>query len=188
MMTRTSAIQCNTAIENLIDRLCPTFGTKASDAPLFDGDRHAWLVNQYLSPKGNRILTYVAVCDNLAVEFITGQHYSMEYINSLRILVPDGFTFKVAQTYKWDQKTHFSNSELHEKTRRVLAEFIKQNASGVKIDEMELEGVVCKMVYGLFDMDSGYVSGNGRSVLEAYCKYSKTCNDFSRDIYLDEDY
>lgn len=186
MILHSSNMVTTDTVDKLIAYLCPKFGTKAADIPIFDGDRHAWLVNQYLSPSGNRTLTYVAVCDNIAVEFVTGHHYCMEYINSLRILVPDGFSFKVAQAYKWEQKTHFSNAELHDKTKEVLATYIRQNASDAVFSESELNNAVTKMVDDLFGMKPDYVAGNGRAVLEAYCRDSKLCHDFiDAQNYLD---
>lgn len=166
-------------VDDLINRLCPTFGDKASDIPIFDSNRNAWLVNQYLSHRGNRTLTYVAVCDKLAVEFVTGQHYSMEYINSLRILIPDGFSFKIVQTYKWEDKTHFSNIELQNRTRDALVSFFSQNAHDIPVNDTDIEDAARRMVETVFNTGASYADGNGRSVLEAYCSSAKVCNDFS---------
>lgn len=166
-------------IDQIINDLCPAFGCRAKKVPLYDAQKHAYLVDQYLTPSGNRCLTYVAVCDNLIVEFVLGHHYCMEYINSLRLLVPDVLHFKVVQTYRWNQKTHFSNEELHARTEKVLASYIMENAGDVRIDSEELDQAVNKIVRQLFDMSPDYMVSGGREVLDAYCRDAKVCGDFS---------
>lgn len=167
------------SISDIIDELCPTYGQRAKSVPLFDAQKHAYLVDQYLYPSGNRSLTYVSVCDNMLMEFVLGHHYCMEYINSLRLLVPDGKHFKMVQSYKWRMKTHFSNEELHDKAADMLSAYVRDNAGGVRIDEDELDAEVKKIVEGLFSMTPDYLADGGWQVMEAYCNDAKVCGDFS---------
>lgn len=165
-------------VDEIIDALCPVFGSKAADIPLFDSEKHAYLVNQYHSPNGNRILTYVAVCDRFIVEFVLGHHYSMEYINSLRLLVPDGVNFKVVRTSKWDIKTHYCHDELHARTKEVLSLFIKSNIGNFPVSDEEMISAVDSMVNELFSLTVDFLDMGGRQILEAYCKESNVCKDF----------
>lgn len=164
-------------IHQIIKDLCPEFGTKGSNKPVFDSSKHSYLVDQHQFESGNRTLTYAAVSENMVVEFILGHHHCMEYINSMRVLVPDGKRFKVVQTYKWELKTHFSLEELKSTLHCILEEYIRANSGNARYTEEELSSAVDKMVSNIFSKTTDFLDEGGRLILSAYCEQNRFCID-----------
>lgn len=168
------------AEQNSLGLIFPEFGTKAPDVPLFDADKHMYIVDQYTSAAGNRSITYVAVGRQLVVEFTVGLYHCWTLMNKVRLLIPDGTTLKVVKTFDWDGTTYFNLEVLRAKITELATEYAMDNIGMVGGEASEKVGLfVGELVGDLLaqDVDSQQ-QDNGLLVLKAYCMQMKVCKDY----------
>ncbi len=166
-------------LENAINLLLPVYGSKGLDIPVFDSDKHMYLVDQYQYESGNRTLTYVAISDRVIVEVVLGHYYGWEYMNKLRILTPDVTKMKVIKTKEWKQSTRFDRLELSEAVADGLDGYIASSSAVRGFDRNTIRKEAEKMTTELFSRTEGYLdSPLGRRVLLSYCEDYNYCRDF----------
>lgn len=173
----------STAIDNVVSKILPVFGTKGLDVPIFDKDKHMYLVDQFQFESGNRTLTYVAVSDYVIAEVVYGHYHGWEYMNRLRVLAADGTNMKVISTREWPQSTRTDHKELIAALADGLSEYITSSplAKGFNKEAIRLE--VEKMAGDLFTQTEDYLdSPIGRQVLLAYCEKCNYCRDLARFV------
>lgn len=166
------------AIEDVVSRILPVYGTKGLDVPAFDRDKHMYLVDQYQYESGNRTLTYVAISDCVIVEVVLGHYHGWEYMNKLRILIPDETKIKVISTKEWEQSTRSDLHQIRSAVADGLSEYISSSPDAKGICREEILIAAEKMAVDIFSHTEDYLdSPLGRKVLLAYCKNCNYCKD-----------
>lgn len=171
------------AIDKVVTKILPMFGTTGLDVPVFDKDKHMYLVDQFQFASGNRTLTYAAVSDYIIAEVVFGHYHGWEYMNRLRVLAADGTKMKVINTKEWPQSTKVDLKELKAVLADVLAEYIISSplVKGFNKEAIRLEAE--KMAGDLFGQTEDYLDTPvGRQVLLAYCENCNYCRDFARFV------
>ena len=172
-------------LENAINLLLPEYGSKGLDIPVFDSDKHMYLVDQFQHESGNRTLTYVAISDRVIVEVALGHYHCWEYMNKLRILTLDGTNMKVVKTKEWEQSTRFDRLELSEAVTDGLDEYIVSSLAVKGLDREKIRNEAEKMSSWLFSQTEDYLdSPLGRRVLLSYCENCNYCRDFVKYALL----
>lgn len=170
-------------IENVVSKILPVYGTKGLDVPIFDRDKHMYLVDQYQFDSGNRTLTYAAISDSVIVELVLGHYHGWEYMNKLRILVPDGTRMKVAATKEWKQSTRVDFQEIRSAVSEGLTDYISSNPAAKGISKEAIRKEAEKMVTDLLSKTGDYLDTPlGREVLLAYCENCNYCSDFAKFV------
>ena len=158
----------------------PEFGTKAPDMPLFDSDKHMYIVDQYTSAAGNRSVTYVGVSRQLAVEATFGLYHCWTLMDRIRLLVPDGMSLKVVKTFDFPQTTYYNNGDMNAKILELAKEYAMDNLPGKAAgQEEQVSSFVDALVGNLLSQDvDSQMADNGMAVLKAYCRQMNLCRDY----------
>lgn len=173
----------STAIDNVVSKILPVFGTKGLDVPIFDKDKHMYLVDQFQFESGNRTLTYVAVSDYVIAEVVYGHYHGWEYMNRLRVLAADGTNMKVISTREWPQSTRTDLKELKAALAQGLADYITSSPLAKGFDKDAIRQEAEKMASDLFGQTEDYLDTPvGRQVLMAYCEKCNYCRDLVRFV------
>lgn len=168
-------------IENVVNKILPTFGSKGLDVPTFDRDKHKYLVDQFQFDSGNRTLTYAAISDSIIVEVVFGHYHGWEYMNKLRILTSDGAKIKVIATKEWPQSTRANVGEIRSTVADRLSEYISSNPAAKGINKDSIRKEAEKMAVRLFSKTEDYLDTPlGRQVLLTYCENCNYCQDLAK--------
>lgn len=167
-------------LTDTFSRIFPEYGTKALDVPAYDSDKHMFIVEQYVTKGGNRQITYVTVGGSLVVEVTVGFYHSWTLLNKVRMMIPDGTGLKTIGTYEWTGTKYFDFDDLKTKVQEMAVAYAADNApmvGGRKSDE--LLNRVRGMISHLFSQNiDDFAEGCGETVLKAYCRQHKVCQDF----------
>lgn len=172
-----------TNVTDIINQILPPFGTMGLDLPVFDSDKHMYLVDQYQFESGNRTLTYAAISDNIIVEVVFGHYHCWEYMNKLRVLTPDGTNIKVIATKEWEQSTRVDFNEIHSLVSVSIEEYVYNSPAAKGISKRTIKEEANKITNNLFSKTESYLDTPlGRQVLLAYCNNYKYCSDLFKFV------
>lgn len=167
-------------VADTISALFPLFGnSKVLDVPLFDPGKHMYLVEQYLSKKGNRYLSYVGISNQLLVEVTLGHFHSWEYVDKVRALICDGNGFRVVCSWECTEPTHFSHDLLVDNLMAMLTDYVVMNSLHSELSPEQVSSEVKKIVSELFlNTPSDLKKPGMRQMLVNYCDQRMVCRDF----------
>jgi len=162
----------------------PVYGTSTLDIPAYDSEKHMYIVDQHTAQSGNRSITYVAVGRHLVVEATIGLFHCWTFMNTVRLLIPDGQRLKVVKTFEWDKSTYYDVYKLRDKITELATEYALDNIdiAGGKVTE-QVNCFVSELVTDLLSQDvESQLHDNGLAILKAYCRQMKVCNDFVTSV------
>lgn len=170
----------STLSSKTINSFFPLYGTAAPDVPVFDPDKHMYIVDQHTSVAGNRSITYVAIGERLVIEVVLGLFHCWTIMNTIRLLVFDGNALKVVKTYEWEGTNYYSQTALHEKITELTVQFVMDNLELVvqPVDE-EIITQARSLAKSMLELGiEDHIKVHLLPVLEAYCRQMNMCQDF----------
>jgi len=167
------------AVDSLVSKLLPKYGTKGVNIPIYDKDKHMYLVDQHPFPSGNRRLTYVALSDNIIAEVTYGHFHTWEYMDKLRVMTPDGNGFKIIKSMDWPKCTRMDMSVINVSIQDALVTYISSAPGADRIPEGQITEVAKKMTDNLMSNTMDYLdSPIGKKILTSYCETFNLCKDY----------
>lgn len=165
-----------------LDMLFPMYGTVAPDVPVFDSEKHMYIVDQWTAASGNRYVTYVAVGRRVAAEVMLGFYHGWVLMDKVSLLVPRGTRFDVVKTFEWSGTAYYDLTELRDRIASLATEYAVDNIGvlGGKVSG-EVSRFVGELVADLLSQDvDSQLEDNGLQILKAYCRQKNLCKDFTR--------
>ena len=163
-----------------LNSIFPLYGTVAPDVPVFDPDKHMYIVDQHTSVAGHRSITYVAIGGQLLIEVILGLFHCWTIMNTIRLLVFDGTTLKVVMIHEWKGTNYYNPIALRETITELIARYVLANLEFV--GQQATEEIVAQarsLVASMLELSIGdHARNNLLRVLKAYCSQMNLCLDY----------
>ena len=120
--------------KNLFDSILPPYGNPRERIPVWDNGQKMFLVDEYVSDRGNRYYRGIRFCENVVLVETVGLFHTWTYIDGIELYAFNGKQIELIQ--KRDYEKVFRNEEF---VRQESVEMVKDYINAVlKAQRMSL--------------------------------------------------
>ena len=137
--------------KNLFDSILPTYGNPRERIPVWDNGQKMFLVDEYVSDRGNRYYRGIRFCEKVVIVETVGLFHTWTYIDGIELYAFNGNQIELIQ--KRDYEKVFRNEEfVRQESVEMVKDYINAvlKAQRISLPTEEIEAKAKALIEGCY--------------------------------------